>query len=59
MEDTSGVPGKLVAKGAKGFGTAIKKLAGSIQGGASKSTTSVMEDKSGLIKTCWLHSRRC
>ena len=54
MEDTSGVPDKLVAKGAKGFGTVtIKKLAGSIQGGASKSTTSVMEDKSGLIKTCW------
>ena len=49
LEDTGGVPFKLVAKVAKGCGTTIKKLARVTQGGASKSTISVLEDKSGLI----------
>ena len=38
MEDTGGVPTRLLAKGAKGVGIEIKKLASVTQGGASKST---------------------
>ena len=38
MEDTGVVPTRLLAKGAKGVGIEIKKLASVTQGGASKST---------------------